>query len=116
DELVARLNARVGDMWRAGLVEEVRGLREAGVTFGATAARAIGYAQALGQLDGDLSEVEAIEQTAASTRKYARRQVSWFRRYRDAHWLDASAAATAGDRLGEALARVNAKLAQPGAP
>lgn len=90
DELVVRLDERVEGMWRDGLVDEVRDLREAGVTFGVTASRAIGYAQALAQLEGALTEREAIEQTQALTRKYARRQVSWFRRYRSARWLDSA--------------------------
>lgn len=102
-ELVARLDARVEAMWREGLVDEVRQLRESGVRFGVTAARAIGYAQAIAQLDGDLTEEQAIEQTAALTRRYARRQVSWFRRYRDAHWLDASDAVAPADLVDSAL-------------
>lgn len=89
EQLVARLDERVERMWRAGLLDEVRDLTDAGVTFGVTAARAIGYAQALAQLAGELSEREAIEQTQALTRKYARRQVGWFRRYRTARWLAA---------------------------
>lgn len=85
-ELTERLDLRVNRMWEDGIVEEVRGLRPRG--FGATAARAIGYAQALAQLDGELDEKGAIAQTAALTRKLARRQVSWFRRYREARWID----------------------------
>jgi len=84
-ELVDRLNKRVEAMWRAGLVDEVRGLTEGG--FGSTASRAIGYAQALAQLAGGITELEAIEQTALLTRKFARRQVSWFGRY-PASWLE----------------------------
>ena len=86
DELVARLDARVDEMWRDGLVAEVEGLLPHGL--GVTAARAIGYAQAAAQLRGELTEAEAIEQTAMLTRKYARRQVSWFRRYDAIDWLD----------------------------
>lgn len=86
DALVARLDARVQGMWRAGLLEEARELRTQGL--GVTASRAIGYAQALAQLEGDLAEHEAIAQTASLTRRYARRQVGWFRRYRDAHRLE----------------------------
>lgn len=85
DELVARLNDRVRRMWDSGLLEEVRELRPQGL--GVTAARAIGYAQAIEQLDGTLTEAEAIEQTAALTRRYARRQVGWFKRYDQCHWL-----------------------------
>jgi tRNA dimethylallyltransferase len=84
--LVDRLNARAAGMWRGGLPDEVRGLRER--ELGVTASRAIGYAQALAQLNGELTEAGAIEQTAALTRRYARRQVGWFRRYGTAHWLD----------------------------
>ena len=86
DELVARLDERVGQMWSDGLVAEVEGLLPHGL--GVTAARAIGYAQAAAQLRGDLTETEAIDQTAMFTRKYARRQVSWFRRYDAIDWLD----------------------------
>jgi tRNA dimethylallyltransferase len=85
--LVERLDARVGGMWRDGLVAEVEGLLPAGL--GVTASRAIGYAQAATQLAGDLTEAEAVEQAALLTRKYARRQVSWFGRFADTVWLDA---------------------------
>ena len=85
--LIERLDSRVAGMWRDGLVDEVAALRPAGL--GVTAARAIGYAQAIAQLDGVLSEAEAIEQAATLTRRYARRQVGWFGRYRSTHWLDA---------------------------
>lgn len=85
--LVERLNSRVEQMWSAGLIEEVRSLIPAGIEQGKTASRAIGYAQALGQIRGELSEFEAIEQTQALTRKYARRQVSWFKRYPHVQWL-----------------------------
>jgi len=80
--LVERLDARVERMWRDGILDEVARLRPAG--FGVTASRAIGYAQALAQLDGGLDERKAVEQTAALTRRYARRQVSWFGRDRGA--------------------------------
>ncbi|MAT18064.1 MAG: tRNA (adenosine(37)-N6)-dimethylallyltransferase MiaA [Leifsonia sp.] len=85
--LVERLDQRVAGMWAGGLVAEMKKLRPAGL--GATASRAIGYAQALAQLDGEITAEEAMEQTAALTRRYARRQVSWFGRYRDTHWFEA---------------------------
>lgn len=88
--LVPRLDARVETMWRQGLVAEAAGLAERGL--GVTASRAIGYAQALAQLAGELTEGEAIAQAAALTRRYARRQVGWFRRYRTARWLAHDAA------------------------
>jgi len=84
--LVERLDRRVGRMWQDGLVDEVRGLLPLGLEQGVTAGRAIGYAQAAAQVRGQLSEGEAIEATAALTRRYARRQASWFRRYDDVEW------------------------------
>jgi len=98
-ELVARLDARVVEMWRRGIVDEVSSLLPRGLERGVTASRAIGYAQAIDQLHGRSSEPEAIERTAALTRRYARRQVGWFRRYPDVAWFpadaDGAAAATA---------------------
>lgn len=93
--LVARLDERVERMWEAGMLAEVAELRQKGLERGATASRAIGYAQALGQLDGTLTAVEAIAETQALTRRYARRQVSWFKRYPDLEWWDAPADAEA---------------------
>ena len=84
--LVERLDARVRTMWGDGLVGEVERLLPAGL--GVTASRAIGYAQAAAQLRGDLSEQQAMEQAAALTRRYARRQVGWFGRYRQTRWLE----------------------------
>ncbi|MCY7411785.1 MAG: tRNA (adenosine(37)-N6)-dimethylallyltransferase MiaA [Salinibacterium sp.] len=86
DALLPRLAARVRGMWQLGMLDEVRGLMSVG--FGVTAARAIGYAQAIEQLDGLIDEDAAIAGTIALTSRYARRQVSWFSRYRDAHWID----------------------------
>lgn len=83
--LVPRLEDRIRRMWRDGIVEEAAELEAHGL--GVTAARAIGYAQALAQLRGELSQAEARDTSAVLTRKYARRQVSWFGRY-PATWFD----------------------------
>jgi tRNA dimethylallyltransferase len=95
-ELTVRLDARVEAMWRSGLLDEVAELIPAGIEGSLTASRAIGYAQALAQLRGDLSRTEAISQTQQLTRRYARRQVSWFKRYPGLTWLDWDAADRAG--------------------
>lgn len=95
DELVARLDARVEAMWAHGFVGEVERLRRAGLEDGVTARRAIGYAQALGQLAGERAAAEAIAETQALTRRYARRQVSWFRRYPGIDWVEPGADAAA---------------------
>lgn len=86
--LVDRLDRRVEEMWRQGLLHEVSELQVAGIERGKTASRAIGYAQALAQLRHELSEAEAIAHTQALTRRYARRQVSWFKRYPEVRWID----------------------------
>lgn len=91
ERLVSRLDARVVGMWKSGLTAEVAELRTRGLERGVTSRRAIGYAQALGQLDGRLSEAEAIAETQALTRRYARRQVSWFKRYPEIEWHEAPA-------------------------
>jgi tRNA dimethylallyltransferase len=101
--LTSRLDARVERMWAAGIVDEARGLLVAGIESGVTASRAIGYAQALGQVHGTFSEAEAIEATQQLTRRYARRQVSWFKRYAHTQWLESDAA----DRVDDALAHVD---------
>lgn len=103
EELTARLDARVERMWAAGIVDEAKGLLSAGIENGVTASRAIGYAQALGQVHGVLNQTEAIEATQQLTRRYARRQVSWFKRYAHTHWIDSDA----GNRVDDAVAHLD---------
>jgi tRNA dimethylallyltransferase len=79
--------ARVDRMWAAGLVDEVRALAAAGI--GRTASRAVGYAEVLAVLRGEITEDEAREQTVAGTRRLARKQMGWFGRDPRVHWLDA---------------------------
>ena len=88
-ELVERLDARVERMWTDGLVGETSRLLDAGLDEGTTARRAIGYAQAAAELRGEMTRDEAVADAQLLTRKYARRQVSWFRRYATALRLDA---------------------------
>ncbi len=90
DELVPRLDARVERMWRSGIVDEVRGLIPRGIERGVTASRAIGYAQAIAEVHERMPREDAIAETQALTRRYARRQVGWFKRYRDAVVVEAT--------------------------
>lgn len=85
--LDARIARRVEAMWDAGLVEEVRRLADAGLRDGLTASRAIGYRQVLDFLDGALTEEQAREQTVSGTRRFARRQDSWFRKDPRITWV-----------------------------
>jgi tRNA dimethylallyltransferase len=83
EQLVTMLRTRAERMFEDGLVDEVAALRDLGLEQGRTARAAIGYSQALEVLRGDVSVDAAIEATSVATRKYARRQVSWFKRYQD---------------------------------
>jgi tRNA dimethylallyltransferase len=89
DERIAR---RVAAMWQAGLVAEVRGLVAAGLREGKTASRALGYAQVLRLLAGEWSAEETVAETVKATRRFARRQESWFRRDPRITWLRADEA------------------------
>jgi tRNA dimethylallyltransferase len=83
-----RIELRVRRMWDAGLVEEVRRLAGAGLREGRTAHRALGYQQVLAFLDGECSEQEAFERTVFGTRRFARRQESWFHKDPRITWVD----------------------------
>ncbi len=90
--LDARITARVDAMWAAGFVDEVRRLEAAGLRHGRTASRALGYAQVLRQLAGECTEAKARAQTVQATRRFARRQDSWFRKDPRITWLPYDAA------------------------
>jgi len=89
-ELDRRIAARVERMWQAGFEAEVRRLAEGGLRQGKTASRALGYQQVLRYLDGECTLDEARAETVHATRRFARRQESWFRRDSRVNWLDAS--------------------------
>ncbi len=89
-ELDARVAQRVDRMWAAGFVAEVEALAADGLREGPTASRALGYAQVLAQLDGVLTPDEARERTVTATRRFVRRQRSWFRRDAATTWFDAA--------------------------
>jgi tRNA dimethylallyltransferase len=91
-----RITARVAGMWQAGLVAEVTSLAQAGLRDGRTASRALGYAQVLRFLDGQWSQEEAAAETVKATRRFARRQLSWFRRDPRITWLSADEPDLAG--------------------
>ncbi|WP_275560854.1 tRNA (adenosine(37)-N6)-dimethylallyltransferase MiaA [Streptomyces sp. 5-6(2022)] len=104
-ELDERIALRVDRMWDTGLVEEVRRLEGAGLRSGRTASRALGYQQVLAALAGECGEEEARAETVRATKRFARRQDSWFRRDPRVHWLS-GAADHRGELLASALALV----------
>jgi tRNA dimethylallyltransferase len=90
DALDERIARRVDAMWAAGLVEEVRALEAVGLRRGVTASRALGYQQVLRFLAGECTEADAYAETVRATRRFVRRQRSWFRRDPRIRWLDAA--------------------------
>jgi tRNA dimethylallyltransferase len=110
-ELDRRIADRTARMWQAGFVAEVRELAPAGLREGRTASRALGYAQVLRFLAGEISEEDAREQTVLGTRRFARRQESWFRRDPRITWLDTASPDLAGQAL--ALCRAHGLAAAP---
>lgn len=98
-ELDERIERRTSEMFVSGFVDEVETLLSAGLRDGVTAARAIGYAQVMAAIDGEYDVARAQELTFIGTRRYVRRQRSWFRRDPRIHWLDASSPDLTGQAL-----------------
>jgi tRNA dimethylallyltransferase len=90
EPLDERIGLRVDRMWADGLVDEVQVLTGRGLREGRTASRALGYQQVLAFLAGELAEQEAQAETVRATRRFVRRQRSWFRRDPRIDWLDAA--------------------------
>ncbi|OXM47168.1 tRNA (adenosine(37)-N6)-dimethylallyltransferase MiaA [Amycolatopsis thailandensis] len=103
-ELDARVDRRVEIMFEAGLVGEVETLLGRGLRDGLTASRALGYQQVIAALDGDGDFRAAAEATAQATRRFVRRQRSWFRRDKRIEWFDGGS-----DRLAERVLAVTAQ-------
>ena len=99
EELDRRVDLRVTRMFEQGLVDEVRELENKGLRLGRTASRALGYQQVLDEFDADHDMVAAAAATAQATRRFVRRQRSWFRRDKRITWLDPDA-----DQVATALA------------
>lgn len=89
-QLDQRITKRVQTMWEEGLVDEVRELEKIGLRDGLTASKALGYAQVLDALSGLISFDDAKEKTIQATKRFARRQESWFNRDQKITWFDAS--------------------------
>ena len=108
-ELDERVATRVDRMWAAGFVAEVEALAADGLRGSPTASRALGYAQVLAQLEGALTAAEARDRTITTTRRFVRRQRSWFRRDPAVRWLDAGRS----DLLSAVEAQLRARTIEP---
>lgn len=107
--LDARISQRVTRMWEQGLVREVEELSRRGLAQAPTASRALGYAQILAMLRGDIDEPRAKEATAAATRRFARKQFSWFCRDERVNWLESGAQPGSLSRLVDVASEVSAR-------
>ena len=105
-EMDARIDARVDEMWAKGLVAEVAALAGRGLREGRTASRALGYQQVLAYLDGRCTEEQARLDTAAGTRRFARKQLGWWRRDPRIVWVDALDLPSPTDLVEECEARL----------
>ena len=86
-DLYARIDRRVGLMLEQGLMEEIQGLLASGIPARATAMQAIGYKEFVDALEGRCTLEQAADQVRQSSRRYAKRQLTWFRRNQAMHWL-----------------------------
>ena len=96
EKLRERIDKRVDDMMAGGLIDEVKALRKKGVDESAPSMQAIGYKEALACIKGRISKTEAVQRIKINTRKYAKRQVTWFKKYKEAEWIDVTSLAPAG--------------------
>ncbi len=90
EEIYQKIDARVDQMMAAGLVEEVRALREMGCTKDMVSMQGLGYKEILRCLEGELSQEEAVYLIKRDTRHFAKRQLTWFRREKDVIWVEKS--------------------------
>jgi len=90
EELYNRINLRVDLLMEAGLLDEVKQLMDMGLTPDNISMKGIGYKEIMDYLDGKYSLDEAVETVKKNTRHYAKKQLTWFRRYDKMYWLDIS--------------------------
>ena len=106
-ELYRRIDLRVDIMLEAGLVEEIRSLLASGIPAKSTAMQAIGYKEFVDALAGRSTIAEAAAQVQQASRRYAKRQLTWFRRNQNMHWLTRRPGEGAGEILAKARQVLN---------
>ncbi len=90
EELYARINARVDKMLEDGILQEIKALLSSGIPDSATAMQAIGYKELIPALRGECDMDVAIDELKRATRRYAKRQMTWFKRNKNINWIDVS--------------------------
>jgi tRNA dimethylallyltransferase len=105
EDLHARLNQRVEQMFAAGLVEETRALLHRGLEQNRTAMQAIGYRQVVEHLRGERSLEETIERVKIRTRQFAKRQMTWFRRQLEVEWISVDGSTTTEEIAARVISR-----------
>lgn len=88
EELYERINQRVDQMMELGLVEEVKNLMDMGLTENHMSMKGIGYKELIAHLNGEISLEEAVNQIKQGSRRYAKRQLTWFKSYEQAQWIN----------------------------
>lgn len=88
EDLYRRIDQRVEDMVKAGLRQEVEALLDSGVPASATSMQAIGYKEPMAALRGEITWEQAVKDIQQNSRRYAKRQLTWFRRNQETHWLE----------------------------
>ena len=101
-ELYRRIDLRVSIMLEQGLVEEIQNLLASGIPEKCTAMQAIGYKEFVAALDGRCTIEEAADEVRKSSRHYAKRQLTWFRRNKNMHWLTRETGGSSGEILARA--------------
>ena len=102
-DLYRRIDRRVELMMEEGLLGEIRALLDSGVPAGATSLQAIGYKEPMAALRGEMTMDEAVAKIQQESRRYAKRQLTWFRRNKAIHWIVQPAVPSASDNLRDAL-------------
>ncbi len=108
EDLVRRIDQRVEQMFRAGLIEETRRLLGQGLELNRTAMQAIGYRQVVEHLRGERGRLETIELVKVRTRQFAKRQLTWFRGQLDLEWVEVSWEESAMETAGRLLVQLAA--------
>ena len=102
-ELYERIDRRVDILMEQGLIEEVRGLQAMGLTEEDISMKGIGYKEVFGYLKGEYDKEEAVRLIKRNTRRYAKRQLTWLRRYEELEWIDLTAAESKEQAVEEIL-------------